>query len=81
MQVILFSILVSFKLELMHFLFVPVVTYITDYYSKTESGTTAELKLALKDAKSQQMSVREMMHHLKRAYQSKRQIGRLALLE
>ena len=75
MQVIPFSILVSFKPELMHFLFVPVVSYITDYYSKTESGTTAELKLALKDAKSQQMSVREMMHHLKRAYQSKRQIG------
>ena len=59
----------------MYFLFIPVVSYITDYYSKDESGTTAELKLALKDAKAQQMSVRDMMHYLKRAYQSKRQIG------
>ena len=52
-----------------------VVCYITDYYSKDESGTTEDLKSALKEAKQKQMSVREMMHYLKKAYMSKRQIG------
>ena len=49
-----------------------VVCYITDYYSKDESGTTEDLKSALKEAKQKQMSVREMMHYLKKAYMSKR---------
>ena len=52
-----------------------VLCYITDYYSKDESGVTEDLKLALKDAQQKGMGQKAMMHHLKRAYMSKRQIG------
>ena len=52
-----------------------VITYVTDYYSKDESGITEHLKMALKESNSKNMSLRQTMHHLKRGYMSKRQIG------
>ena len=52
-----------------------VLSYITDYYSKDESGITERLKAALKESKSENLSVRQTMHVLKRSYMAKRQIG------
>ena len=51
------------------------VTYITDYYSKDESGITEILKQALKETQEGAMPRRKALHHLKKAYVSKRQIG------
>ena len=52
-----------------------VLSYTTDYYSKDESGITEHLKQALKECKSENLSVRQTMHVLKRGYMAKRQIG------
>ena len=43
-----------------------VISYITDYYSKDESGITEHLKEALKESKSKNMSLRQTLHFLKR---------------
>ena len=54
----------------MYFCF-SVLTYITDYYSKDESGITEHLISALKESKSLNLSQRQTMHVLKRGYMAK----------
>ena len=51
------------------------VTYVTDYYSKDETGITEHLRAALKESKLKNMSQRQTLHSLKRVYMTKREIG------
>ena len=52
-----------------------VVTYVTDYYSKDETGITEHLRAALKESKLKNMSQKQTLHSLKRVYMTKREIG------
>jgi len=53
--------------------FFAIITYITDYYTKDESGTTEHLKMVAKECKEQ--APKEQMTTLINAFQSHRQMG------
>ena len=52
-----------------------VVRYVTDYYSKDESGISEHLGIALKESKLKNMSPWQTLHNLKRVHMTKRKIG------
>ena len=52
-----------------------VVTYITDYYTKTESGVTKAINAAVKASKERGDDMSETMSHLEYAYLHSREMG------
>ena len=55
--------------------FFAIITYITDYYTKTESGVTKAINAAVKASKERGDDMTTTMRHLAHAFHKSREMG------